>query len=579
MISLRKSPKKAVTLTGLAVITAGCCVLGCHWLSSDSRLFDQYCNQYARGLLSEDTLSLHYALADPAAAGLDDLPVTLGEITLTDITTETVICENTQSVLDAFSPDRLSDSQQLTLTILKDTVDREQALLPYAMLWDMPSSSLGLPAQLPVLFAEYTFRSPEDIQTYLLLLSDTRRYFSQYADVLQQKAKAGYAPAAETIDAMLAQCQEFLGNEDTSHFLQTTFMEKCRELSLSEDTLQQLEKAHFRLLQTKLFTAYHALEVVLQKLYPLAHERCGLAGYPGGRDYYEASIRYLCGTDLSIEAIRKRLYRQLTADIAAAGKLDASVLSADDPYLSLSPEQMLTQLSRQTAPYFPAVATTRCTIKEVQPELQVFSSPAYYMVPPADDWQTHTIYINPSEALEGFSLYTTLAHEGFPGHLYQNVCFYATNPPLLRRLLSYGGYAEGWATYAESLISELCKDDYAAASAAWLDRSLNLCIASLLDISIHAEGWNLEKAAAFLADFGMTDMTSVEDLYQYIIENPGNYLRYYLGCLSFLDLRAMLRTELGKDFSLTDFHRWVLTTGPCSFPVLTAQVRLQAGLS
>lgn len=240
---------------------------------------------------------------------------------------------------------------------------------------------------------------------------------------------------------------------------------------------------------------------------------------------------------------------------------------------------MLTQLSRQTAPYFPAVATTRYTIKEVQPELQVFSSPAYYMVPPADDWQTHTIYINPSEALEGFSLYTTLAHEGFPGHLYQNVCFYATNPPLLRRLLSYGGYTEGWATYAESLISELCKDDYAAASAAWLDRSLNLCIASLLDISIHAEGWNLEKAAAFLADFGMTDMTSVESLYQYIIENPGNYLRYYLGCLSFLDLRAMLRTELGKDFSLTDFHRWVLTTGPCSFPVLTDQVRLQAGLS
>ena len=77
----------------------------------------------------------------------------------------------------------------------------------------------------------------------------------------------------------------------------------------------------------------------------------------------------------------------------------------------------------------------------------------------------------------------------------------------------------------------------------------------------------------------MTDMTSVESLYQYIIENPGNYLRYYLGCLSFLDLRALLQTELGKDFSLTDFHRWVLTTGPCSFPVLTAQVRLQAGLS
>lgn len=136
-----------------------------------------------------------------------------------------------------------------------------------------------------------------------------------------------------------------------------------------------------------------------------------------------------------------------------------------------------------------------------------------------------------------------------------------------------------WATYAESLISELCKDDYAGSGAAWLDRSLNLCIASLLDISIHADGWDLEKTAAFLADFGITDMDSVENLYQYIIENPGNYLRYYLGCLSFLDLRATLMAEQGEDFSLADFHRAVLITGPCSFPLLTEQVRLQAGLS
>ncbi len=579
MISLPKISKRPVILTGLALFTAGCCVFGWHWLSADSRRFDHYCSLYARELLYTDTLSLHYAVADPAAFGLDQLPVTLGEIALPDITEETAVFENRQTALAAFSPERLSDSQQLTLAILKDTTEREQALLPYAMLWDMPSSSLGLSAQLPVLFAEYAFRSPEDIQTYLLLLSDTQRYLSQYADMLTQKAQAGYAPATETINAMIAQCQEFLGAEDTSHFLQTTFREKCRELSLTEDTLEKLENAHFKLLRTKLFAAYHELEDTLQNLYPLAHERCGLSGYPGGRDYYEASIRYLCGTDLSIDAIRKRLYRQLTADIAAAGKLDTDVFSAEDPYLALSPEQMLAQLSEQTAPFFPDIPATRYTLKEVQPELQAFSSPAYYMVPPVDDWQSHIIYINPAESLDGFSLYTTLAHEGFPGHLYQNVCFYATDPPLIRRLLSYGGYTEGWATYAESLISELCKDDYAGSGAAWLDRSLNLCIASLLDISIHADGWDLEKTAAFLADFGITDMDSVENLYQYIIENPGNYLRYYLGCLSFLDLRATLMAEQGEDFSLTDFHRAVLITGPCSFPLLTEQVRLQAGLS
>ncbi len=165
MISLPKLSKKPVVLTSLALLTAGCCVFGWHWLSADSRRFDRYCDLYAQELLYTDTLSLHYAVADPAAFGLDQLPITLGEIALPDTTEETAVFENRQTALAGFSPERLSDSQQLTLAILKDTTDREQALLPYAMLWDMPSSSLGLSSQLPVLFAEYTFRSPEDIQT------------------------------------------------------------------------------------------------------------------------------------------------------------------------------------------------------------------------------------------------------------------------------------------------------------------------------------------------------------------------------------------------------------------------------
>lgn len=525
-------------------------------------------------------MTLHYALADPDSAGLSGIPVTLGSLSLPDASTEHLRCENTAAVLSSFSPAHLTDAQQLTLKILKDQNRREEKLTANCLLWDQPSSTLGLLAQLPVLFAEYTFRTPEDVQTYLLLLADAKRYLEEYISVLEEKAAAGYAPSGENLDHLLAQCESFLGSEDGSHFLQTVFSDKCRSLGcFSEEELQRLSVSHLQLLQRSLFSAYHSLMDRLKQLYPLAPARTGLAGYSGGRTYYEAWVQFICGTDMTIENIRRRLYRQMAADMTAAQKLDLSTLSLDDPYTALDADAMLSQLATVIQPYFPAAATVSWTVRDVQPELCKFSSPAYYMIPPVDAYTDNTIYINPQEDLQGFSLYTTLVHEGFPGHLYQTTYFYETSPDLLRRLLSFGGYTEGWATYTESLLCEMSASTYEGACLYWLDRSLNLCLSSLLDLCIHADGWDLKRTAAFLADFGITDVDAADELYQYCIENPGNYLRYYLGCLSFLDLRSSIRQEMGDNFSLRDFHEAILSTGPCSFPVLTQAVREKLGLA
>ena len=89
----------------------------------------------------------------------------------------------------------------------------------------------------------------------------------------------------------------------------------------------------------------------------------------------------------------------------------------------------------------------------------------------------------------------------------------------------------------------------------------------------------MDKTLSVLADIGITDAAAGKELYQYIVENPGNYLRYYLGCLSFLDLRAECKEELRDDFSLTEFHRAVLEAGPCPFPILRVQVKNSLGIA
>ena len=133
---------------------------------------------------------------------------------------------------------------------------------------------------------------------------------------------------------------------------------------------------------------------------------------------------------------------------------------------------------------------------------------------------------------------------------------------------------EGWATYAESCIPSYAKDfldDSAAADVAslyWINRSMNLCIYSLMDMGIHYHGWTKNQADQFLRTFGITDPSITGEIYQYIVETPANYLKYYWGYLNFLDLRSRQQKKMGENFQLSDFHKKVLETGPVPFPVL-----------
>lgn len=547
---------------------------------SESASFDHYTELYCSQILSQDTLSLHYALADPKAYGMDTDTVTLGSFPMGDTEESRAALENQCSVLSSFSPDHLTAEQALTLSILTWQNTLEKKLQEGCLFREQPSSSLGIQAQLPILFAEYEFRQREDIDTYFQLLSDTDRYLADYLAWIRKKASMGCAPARETITALIDQCREFLGDQNRQHFLQTVFESRCRECGfVPKEELSALADAHFTLLEDHVFKAYRDLISGFEAMYTQAGNAAGLSSFTGGRDYYEAYVQYTCGTDLTLKDIRLRLYTQLLSDIEAVGKLNFSSLNEDTVYDHMDAGDMLEELSSLCASYFPAGPDTSWTLKEVEPELAAYASPAFYMVPPVDSLTENTIYLNPRENLSVFSLYTTLAHEGFPGHLYQNTYYYSQNPSLIRRLLSFGGYTEGWATYTESLICELTGKTWEGARVYWLDRSLNLCIASLLDISIHGDGWDMDKALRFLSDFGITDQSAGKELYQYIVENPGNYLRYYLGCLSFLDLRAECKKELGNDFSLTDFHRAVLDAGPCPFSILRLQVKNSLGIT
>lgn len=242
-----------------------------------------------------------------------------------------------------------------------------------------------------------------------------------------------------------------------------------------------------------------------------------------------------------------------------------------------------------SASHAPAVQITNnmpsVTVKPVSPSLEEYCAPAFYLTAPLDDTDNNVIYINEKNSPSGLELYTTLAHEGYPGHLYQTVYsnryFLENGENNVREILWYGGYQEGWAVYVEfrafDYASSLMQEQNLNADSVLIqlekhNRSLQLCLYSLLDIMIHYDNASYAQVADVLDKFGISNPAATKAIYTYIAEEPCNYLKYYLGYLEILELQKETKELWGDNYSDYAFHKFYLDCGPSDFTSLSERL-------
>ncbi|MCI5530140.1 MAG: DUF885 domain-containing protein [Blautia sp.] len=546
---------------------------------SENGKFESFTEEIFKNEVSGSTLTLHYALANPEKQGITRSRATLGTV-FSDINESQKLCQQYEDKLKSFSYSRLSRENRLTLDMLLLYFHTQNFLGDNYFLEEPLGPSLGIQAQLPVLLAEYAFYKDQDITDYLNLLSDVDSYFKSILEFEQQKAQAGYFMSDATLDRILKQCSDFIKDPESNYMLEI-FQQKLEDYGkLSEADQQILIDKHKEILLNKVIPAYQMLMDGLEKLRGTGTNDRGLAYFEGGKDYYQYLLQSTAGIYAPVKQLEQRLTSQLLAD-----SKEISLMLREQPSLltkltggvdlpDMEPETIVKSLQTQISEDFPETEAASYEIRYVHKSMEKYLSPAFYLTPPLDTGSPNVIYINQDGRSSNLELFTTLAHEGFPGHLYQTVFFGRQNPSHIRYLIDSSGYVEGWATYVESYAYRYAAkyvDDEAATDVtrlAWLNRSVNLCIYSLLDIGIHYRGWTQEKAAEFLNVFGIRSASVVSEIYRYIVETPVNYVKYYLGCLNFMDLRDNQKELLGDDFDLKDFHRKILEIGPVQFPVL-----------
>lgn len=570
----------------------------------DTRAFNKLSDTIFKEELSGNTLNLHYTLAYPENFGITHYAPALPHYSADAQALAEAELADYIAQLENINYNKLSEEHQYTYTLLTRFLEHTQEgnLFPY---YEEPlSPSSGMQSQLPILLAEYTFRSVQDVEDYLALLDQTDEYFASLLAYEQEKKAAGLLQADSSLNQIRNQCYTILSKEELvvgTHFLQTTFSERMDGL-VTQKLLTAEDAAGFvsendRLLTTVMQPAYEALADGLFLLTGDGTSKAqGLCSLPLGRDYYVWLVEKNTGSSLSIEEIKSLLYPIFSAEYKEVQRLllarDDSInvwLAAlsDDAFPLLSPDEMLTDLQGRMTTDFPVFPLKKAdslptlSVKTVSDSLQDYCAPAFYLTPPLDDTENNVIYINEKSTPDGLELYTTLAHEGYPGHLYQSVYSQLTmqqeeeNP--VRQILWYGGYQEGWALYVEFL-----SYDYAAALAAEQgntdaayayeiekhNRNMQLCLYALLDIAIHYDGATYEQIHKVLTAFGVTNAETTDKIYQYIAEEPANYLKYYLGYQEILRLKETAQIEWGTEYSDLRFHSFVLDCGPSDFTTM-----------
>lgn len=555
--------------------------------------FTFLCDTIFQNEMTSDTLTMHYSVANPCNFRIYSyepiLPVYKNETLSAQVS-----LENLLSALEHINPNKLRPADRKLHMLLTPYLNLRFQLGRFPYYEEPLSPSGGMQTELPLLLAEYTFRTRQDVTDYLALLNQYDEYLAGLTEFEKEKAEHGLFMADYSVDKLITQCDTLFDKnllESEEHFLQKTFADRTSAL-VSEQIISEKEKEQFdadntRLLQTVVAPAYERLGDELYLLKGSGINECGLAHFPDGKNYYSLYFQTQTGSVKPLDTWKTLLYEDLEETYLQLSSLvsahpEIQKFFANEPAFPLSnAREMLSRLEQMALTDFPALSgNVTCRIEEVSPSLSPFTAPAFYLTPPIDDTASNVIYLNPEANNTPVELFTTLAHEGFPGHLYQSV--YSTNYFIkeeqlpLRHILWYGGYCEGWALYVELLSYDYAAKLFDAPTSASvshyyealkLNRRLQLSLFSLLDIMVHYDGATEEEITTILSNFGLGSGSSGRAVYEYLVEVPANYCKYYVGYLEILELKEDYHATFPAKTD-KDFHQFYLSCGPSDFNTL-----------
>ena len=543
---------------------------------AEQERFHTYLMDNFKESVTSDTVTLHYTVANPADYDLEVPTATFGDAEISEeaIADDKQETEDELAELQEFDYDLLTGSQKYTYDVLKDYLDTNLESYDYTYLYEPFAYTSGLQTNMPINMSEYKFYNENDVQDYLALLEQLPDYYNKYLDFEQIKIDKGLFMNEHSASEVIRQCQEFIAKPE-QNLLIATFEDKVRGVEgLSEDQIQNYITKNHDIVMNSVIPCYDNVIKFFTANKDAGTNDLGLAGYENGKEYYAYLLKDKVGTDKTPEEVITCLDNALDDVLSEYQTVALSNYSAYEQYFNdagsslyddKDPLETINYFKDCFADRFPAMPDVNYKVENVHESLEDIVSPAFYVTTPIDAYNDNSIYLNMGSDGAG-DLWSTLAHEGIPGHMYQFTYYLNTNPEPLRALLNFNGYTEGWATYVEMMSYEMYKDypDACYADFERINSELNLLVSARIEIGVNYEGWDLEATQTYLSNNGFNS-EGAQDVMDYVIAEPVNYQMYVMGWQSFQELRDYAESALGDKFDEQAFHKVVLDAGPSQF--------------
>lgn len=550
--------------------------------------FEQYLDDYFKDVVTDDTLTYNYTIRDGADYGLEEPEVTLGDTGMTaeEIGQDKEEFEGWVKKLDAIDRSCLTEDQKLTYDVLDEYFEVSAGIFDNVYLYEPFSPMRGLQANIATNFTDYRFDDKGDVERYIELLGQIPDYFAEYLDFEQEKSEKGYFMSDAVCDKVISQCKDFVADKE-NHFMVTTFNDNIDALDfLTDEEKAEYKEANKQAVVNSLLPAFENVAAVLSGLKGTGTNDGGICNYDGGKEYYEYLLKNFAGTakspeevidmlDTELQKLMVSLYQYYLGNQAAYEYFAANYDSIFAETDQMTASEMVDKMMETASEHYPDAGTINYKAEALDKNLETIMDDvlAYYMAPAIDDPDNNLIRVN---GLHTDGMWTTLAHEGYPGHMLQNAYYMSTDPEPVRTLMNFLGYKEGWAMYAcyDSLYYyEYEEPEYGDTIAALyqLNDEMSYLMMGRVDLGINYEGWTLQDTADYLTKNGM-DGSAAQELYTTMVGDPAVYQSYSTGYYEMKELRDYAEEKMGDDFDLKTFNTIILETGPCQFDILKEQV-------
>lgn len=544
--------------------------------TEEQKQFNAFLDEVVVELSKGSGFSLHFSFENPESFGIERM-LDCGDVT-TDIPRYIEFCTAYKNRLVKFDYNKLTEGQKVNYDRLMYEFElgiayQNQNIHTYCGIYSLNNNIIN---DLSTLLTEYPLLNERDVEDFLTVLTNIPEFLEEaYKEAYTEYTTNKCVLTESMIDTTLENIEGIIVEE--SNPIKEAFAANIKEAKLSADKetyyLNELESE----LDNIVFPALVEMGDKVAGMYNLTtDEPYGMAALNGGKEYYEYLIQGTLGVEMSADEIFKYLDGKFSDEYAALIKLATfhSDAFSEYPYTGYKVEDAkanLDSLKDFIKKDYPAIPATDYTVSELPDALRVDGILAYFLTPQYDNPGRKVIRFNPdgiskdefgNKDCVGF--FSTLAHEGYPGHLYQNAYF--TNCEgyhAINNLLGYTGYTEGWAVVAgQAAYNYIVPNQYVAQLHA-LDYNLSMDMASLAAIGVNYYGWSVDELAEYLADYNYGDYAEL--FYEDIIIDPTVYLPYTVGRYLMLDTIELLKA---KGYTDMEAKTAILNVGPASFEVL-----------